>query len=736
MNSFLIRLALRGSRGSLDRLLGIVAGIAIGTTLILLLLGVSAGIQRRDVRGAWLTNAQGRQMSSNGKVTLDKSTALIAHSQEHFGDATILRLDVAATPESRVVVPGTPRAPQPGEYLVSPALAHLLKITPRDELADRFGQTQAGVIDQNALGNPNTLAVVVGQETSWVRSRSNPQFIHGFDRRPSELAAIYQTVIIIGAIAMVLPVVVLISIVSQLGAAARNERFATLRLIGASSRQIGALAGMETAIVSAIGAIAGVLLAQAIRPAAASISLSGESFLPSDLALSSLAQLAIILGMTLVSTLAAVIGVLRLGVSPLGAARLIQERKPAAIRLAPLILGLGLIVLAMLVTNHGRANGGFGTPVTIVGFLCSAAGVLAAGPWLTYQASRILARRAESSAGLIAAKRILSAPAATFRAASGLVLAIFMVSFFFGLISAEDPGAILEKPGLLPKNGLAASITGIPYTSERVRRSVAELKKTRGVTSVSVAYRPSDQFLQKRGLPPTIDIVPCSGTAALGLPPCSNKSQYAGFSTDSYVFSSREAVTTITPIDIPSTEATVMKPLLIMVITDGARDSMERARTVMMRTAPSNIPPSTRSEIHGGGGKFIRELALLAYLGAFLSIVIAGCSLAVAAAIAMIDRKRVFGLLRLVGMPISDLRKVVAYEAATPLASVTIFSAGFGYAVSALLVSALTPNHSVTTPAPAYYAVIGVGLTFAAAVIGSTLQMIRKTTGVSSTRFE
>ncbi|MEO7718450.1 MAG: FtsX-like permease family protein [Capsulimonas sp.] len=724
MNAFLLRLALRGSRGSLGRLLGMVAGLAVGTALIVLLIGVYVGIQRRDARGSWLTNQQGKRLNADDKTQMDPTTVFVDQWREFFQKQTITRIDIAASPGSQVRVPGLPRPPRPGEYFVSPGLDRLIKVTPPDQLGDRFGKTQAGLIDPSALGNSSSLTVVVGQDLAAMRKDSNKQLVRTFDRSPTPASQLYKTVIVIGVIAMGLPIIVLMGIVSQLGAAARNERFATLRLIGAAPRQIGGIVGMETLAVSALGAILGVFLAAIILPWAAAISIANETFLPTDLALSPRVLLGIIAAITTISTLAAIQGVLRLGISPLGASRQFKERTPSVIRLIPLAVGLGLMALI-----HGNAQASNGPMLLIAGFLCSAFGVISAGPWLTFQASRVLARRAQSPAGLIAAKRILSAPAATFRAASGLVLAIFVVSFFFGAMSAIVDKEVVYKPGILPKDALAATLFTWPMSKADLQGLVGDLRRVQGVTDVAVVYRFEDNDNR-------IEVTPCSNTKALGLPPCAANVRYTSFDADTFVFNLPTKLVTTEPAEISSAQAALMKPLFVIALTNGAGDTIERARTVMEQEAHSDMPPFTRPELGGDGNRALRELSYLAYIGAFLSIFISGCSLAVAAAIAMVDRRRVFGLLRLSGMPVGDLRKIVAFEAAAPLASVTLFSAGLGYLVAELLVTAYSATYHVKAPDPAYYIVIGIGLAFAAAVIGSTLQMIRTTTGVTSTRFE
>jgi putative ABC transport system permease protein len=720
VNSFLVRLALRGSRGSIGRLLGIVFGMTVGTALIVLLLGVSAGINRRDTRGSWITNVRGVHFKFKTDAMNDGSTINAAQYYEDYRGRSIIRLDVAAAQTNQVSIPGVPRAPMPGEYFVSPGLSQLLKTTSRDQLADRFGQTQAGVIDRDALGSPNSLAVIVGVKNSTLHSHESARTMEAFERPISPNGRFFQFILVIGAIAIMFPVIVLIGITSQLGAAARNDRFATLRLIGASPRQIAAMVGLETGFASTLGAIAGILLALAIRPMVATISIEGVGFLPSDLALTPFVLLTIVLAISIISTLSAIRSVLRLGISPLGAARQIKERPPTARRFLPLAFGLAGIALAPEAAKHGLIGGNAAGIIILAGFFLTAGGLIMAGPWLTFQASRILARRAQSPAGLISAKRILSEPSATFRVASGLVIAIFVVSFFFGAMSTAKLPTPTKTLGRIPKSGLIAEVKYSSLIPDALLGAIANLKKSPGVRNVSVIY----QSLQSS----SGDIVACSDTQALDLPPCSMGSQYAAFNPDIYTrFEPIESA--ISPLSRPIGPTDHLTPSYVVAITDGTPTSIDRTRTTMQRTLGGG--PASGMIINSKYG-VIQELSFLAHLGAFLSISIAGCSLAVAAIIAMTDRKRIFGLLRLIGMPVSDLRRIIVYEAATPLVAVTFFSAALGYCVAAMIFK----SPAVQAPEPAYYAVIGLGLAFAGIAIGSTLPMIRKTTGVTSTRFE
>ena len=157
---------------------------------------------------------------------------------EIFRDQLIERRDFAALASATVRIPGIGAPPQRGTYYASPELQRLIDSTPRDQLGDRFGEF-AGTIDDSALPGPDSLVVITGGEEAELRRGGNASLVSDFTSNPyGGSGASYTTVLIIGAIAVFFPVLLLISIVTGLGAAQRRERFATLRLIGASPRTV------------------------------------------------------------------------------------------------------------------------------------------------------------------------------------------------------------------------------------------------------------------------------------------------------------------------------------------------------------------------------------------------------------------------------------------------------------------------------------------------------------------
>ncbi len=109
--------------------------------------------------------------------------------------------------------------------------------------------------------------------------------------------------------------------------------------------------------------------------------------------------------MTAVSTYAAYRKISSAEVSATNTVRDMREPRPSLMRAVPLFLGLLQIVVSTLGIRADVANGvliwGF-----ILGFFLTLAGIVVVGPLLTYWLSRLVSRRAQSAATLIASRRI------------------------------------------------------------------------------------------------------------------------------------------------------------------------------------------------------------------------------------------------------------------------------------------------------------------------------------------
>ncbi|MEV1179557.1 FtsX-like permease family protein, partial [Nonomuraea sp. NPDC049784] len=275
-----LRLSLSSGRETAARLVLIVAGVAVGVAVLLATLSLFNAFQATNDRPCW----ECTQGTAPSGWALDATNdgALWNFREDYYAGRTITRLDAAALGDRAPVIPGLSRMPGPGQYYASPALARLLDSAPREQLADRFPGTRAGLIGQAALSGPDELVIVAGGTPQEVAAMIGTWQVDTVATEPAvdESADVYQFGFGIAAIGLIVPLLVLVGTATRLAAARREARFAAIRLVGATSRQINVLAAVDAALGALLGALAGVVLFQLVRPAVAGIRITGSRFFP------------------------------------------------------------------------------------------------------------------------------------------------------------------------------------------------------------------------------------------------------------------------------------------------------------------------------------------------------------------------------------------------------------------------------------------------------------------------
>jgi ABC-type antimicrobial peptide transport system permease subunit len=650
---------------------------------------------------------------------------------EVFRDQLINRRDFASLTTTTVKIPGIPEPPAPGHYYASPSLQRLIESTPADQLGNRFGHF-VGTIDDSALPGPDALVVITGATESEVRQGGRAAIVPGFTTNPyGGSASSYITVIIIGAIAVFFPVLLLISTVTGLGAVQRRERYATLRLIGASRKVVSHVAAIETAVPSLFGAVLGVFLAYLLRPAVAQIPVNGTRMFVTDLATGWEAATVVVVVVVTASAFVAGFRTAHAGIGPLGVTRAVLEKTPRAWRIMPLVAGLVAMIMALIIIRVLKMRlPWLESPLLIGGFALILIGIVVIGPWLTLAASRLGLARARNASAVIAASRIGRTPVATFRSVSGLVIAVFVVSVFAGgssIIQTEDAPAF--RPGLFQQTSLHATVAEgrSPAEVSEVGRQAEELP---GITSAVIGYAQTP-LLGAASIP---DInIPAADAPKLGFENIPETGVVAFDFSFLYFWTTQPVPLNAAAID----KVEGLLPVVVMIGTDGSPEAMDRARTLLNSSGITAMPAASAADTKlQTGTRLVQGLAVLAYLGMFAAIAIAGISLAVATASAVLDRARVLGLMRLMGMPVSVIRRIIVREAAIPLLAVLLLSIGLGFLVSWLMVTSINDTYKVTWPASDYFVALGFSLLLALGAVTATFGLIRANTAVTATRFE
>jgi hypothetical protein len=194
-------------------------------------------------------------------------------------------------------------------------------------------------------------------------------------------------------------------------------------------------------IAAAIGVVAGFGLFYLLRPVLAPIPFTGEAFFVHDLSLNLADIVVVAVGVPLAAAVVAQLALRRVSIPPLGVTRRVTPRAPRAARLIPLAAGLAELAFFAVAGRPPSTTGQIFAFTS--GILLTMAGLVIAGSWLTMVGSRLMTRRANRPATLIAAQRLADNPQAGFRAISGLILALFAASVAVGVIttmSAYDGG--------------------------------------------------------------------------------------------------------------------------------------------------------------------------------------------------------------------------------------------------------------------------------------------------------
>jgi hypothetical protein len=745
MIRFALRLAVAGGKEAAARLVIIAAAVALGVGLLLATLAGINGVNAQNARYAWL-NTGGAALSAGGSGGTTGSAApdplwwLLRG--DYFDGQTIGRVDVAATGPRSPVPPGLPRLPGPGEFYASPALSALLRSTPADQLGDRYPGHQVGTIGPSALPSPNSLIIVIGHPPDELSREPGAVQVTGIlTTPPSECdngcyigisAAGIDLILAVVAGALLFPLLMFIGTATRLAATRREQRFAAMRLIGATPRQVSVIAAVESTVSALAGTAVGFGLFFLFRRPLAEIPFTGALFFPEDLALRPVDILLVAVGIPAAAAIAARFALRRVHITPLGVSRRVTPRAPRAYRLIPLAAGIG--ELAYFVGRRPDTSAGQ-VRAFLPGFLVIMIGLVVAGPWLTMIGSRILARLTRRPATLIAARRLSDNPQAGFRAISGLVLAMFVTSAALAVIST------IVANRWAPTGGAKANNLVDIFRAERAvgpegpipDRVRSELISIPGVQGVAAVHVPPDdtpriQYPRPYALASCAELArtPAAGRCATG-------AEVAWVYPD--LLGPAEPIPVWPTATITTERLGQLRLMSVVVVTDGSTPALERARTVLEAAYPQPYVPYTEAEFEADAARVINQWKQLANVVILSSLVIAGCSLAVSVAGGLNDRKRPFSMLRLTGVPLGVLRRVVALESAAPLLVAAVVAAGTGFLAAHLFLAA-EMDYAVRPPGVAYYAIVLAGLAASLGIIAATLPLLRRITGPETARNE
>jgi len=784
-----LRLVVSGGREALTRLIILTIAVGLGVGLLLTAVAATNAVSTWNARHAWFWT--GSAWAPAGPAT--SAAPLWWHpSSDTFDGRQIDRFDVAATGGSSPVPPGITRDPGPGQYYASPALAALLHTVPANQLAGRYPGHLAGTIGDAALPSPNSLVLIVGRTAAQLVHTPNSAPVtsiattvsgnpgdpqtevnrHGLTYLPPDggaPASATDLILSVVALAILAPVLIFIATATRLSAARREERFAAMRLAGATRKQVSLIAATESTAAAILGVAAGFGIFFLLRIPVAGIPFIGAPFFPGDLSLSLLDVLVVAIGVPVGAALAARLALRRVHVSPLGVARRATPKPPGAWRVVPLLAGLAELGFW---AAHGHPASISGQVQAFVSsFALILVGLFIAGPWLTMATARVMARWTRRPETLLAARRLADDPRAAFRAVSGLVLALFITTVAVVAITTQDAkdltrfGSVAESHVLTDQVSVSDQVSGnsgpgasqgtvAPGPAARLAPLTAQLRGIPGVQGVLVVRAFPGLNLPRAfhgfGVNPDGSISPvpagvvsCAQLATVpALGRCPSGATAAAFPADGFNgplgYNNVDTTTFTWPAEnLRGARLDTLGVDAVNVGTDGRTPEVERARTLLenAHAYPGVTTPSTIADLVAQDNTQNSDYQQLANVVILVSLPIAGCTLAAGIAAGLADRKRPFSLLRLTGARLATLRRVVALEGAVPLLSVAAVAIGTGFGAAAMYASE-AQQHPMAAPGAAYFLLAAGGIVVSLGIIAATFPLLARITGPEVARNE
>jgi hypothetical protein len=734
-----LQLSLRSGREAMVRLLITAAAVAVGVALLLGVLAEFHAFETNANQPCW-SCTQGASVPA----TLPAHGELWNNSVDFYQGQTISRLDVAALGQNAPLPPGITQLPPAGGYYASPALATLLKTVPADQLAQRFPGTMIGPIGQAGLSGPGDLAIYIGHTTAQLNAIPGTEWVTSINRAPGQevFSPFFRYAFGVGVLAVVFPMLVLISTATRLAANRREERFAALRLVGGTPADIRAVASVEAMLSAFLGAVLGTVIFLLVRPALAGTALVGTQYFESALTPTVAGYVAMLLGVPIAAAIAALVSLRRVQISPLGVSRRATPKPPGYWRLGALVIGLGVYAYGLSRTTT-KSIGASAYP----GLILTMIGLVIAGPLLTGWAARLFGRTASGASALLATRRIADNPKGAFRAVSGLVLAVFLGTMVGALVPAVNATDSTPTAGAL-SNILIGQI-GLPTAAGQ--HLISGIGAIPGATVYPLySTGGSSLDIQGRGYAGQSEIaVSCAVMREIAVLGQCAPGVKAVQTTDDSLFDDNPMFNTkpiVTASDPAYTGNLTTLPLQTVLVRVNSPATLEQVRTYLAVNAPPQVggdeensptPPRTFGETLQIRIARATTFERIMYAAVALTLIVAGCSLAVTVGGGLVDRKRPFTLLRVSGTPVSVLSRVVLLEAAVPLVAATVVAAAIAYGTSITAFLRLAPKGTaIPQLGHDYYTIMGIGLVAAFGVIAVTLPLLRRMTAPSTIRFE
>ena len=615
--------AVGGGRRDLSSHLLAAAAFAVATVVLLLTLGVNAGMTHRIDRAAWTNPA-----ASDRAVAVQTTTTRYLNGDP----VTIVYLAPTATSTTNLnrrdlpAPPGLQSFPRPGATWLSPTLAERV----RDTAGHSGFAAPAGEVGRAGLTGPDQLLAIVGQapgsavtSAPAVRDQMRPtdyvgpveiESFDGADLGEDAEPAQYRWLVLIASVLLTIPALSLAGAAPRLTSSRRQHRLAALRLAGAPRRTIVLVTLYEVGVVAGLGTLVGTVGYGVLLPVAARAPLLGTRWYTTDLWVGSGALVAAVFVVAVVAAASSLTPTRQILKDPIAVA---DRSTPALPHWWRLLAVIGVVLGFLWLTKRDDAGGA--SVLLALAALFAVLDVL--GPFALGLVGRVMARFAQDGARLIAARRLLDDPRGAWRQVSALALAAFIAGFL----------ALFAVGGGQLTRGSADTLE-VAVSATTSTRTAAEFRDR----------------LVEAGLPARVTVTGSADSAFFAL----------------------------------SVDGSGLQ--VIDVRLPGDAHQAARTRMVIAKAAPAN-PQATGFDLEERDAQYGRDFRLATILILAVSFGIAVVSTAITAAASVLDRRQTYQRLWQAGVPLALLDRARSKHVSVPVVLATVVSAGAGLFAAAPL---------------------------------------------------
>ncbi|MEO3941850.1 FtsX-like permease family protein [Paenarthrobacter nicotinovorans] len=263
-----------------------------------------------------------------------------------------------------------------------------------------------------------------------------------------DIAGTYQALAVVAMVLLIIPLLTLGASAARLAARRRDDRLASLRLLGADSATVVWMTVIESTVLAAVGALAGAGLYACAAPFLGLIQFRGQA-IAGHAWLSVPSILGCIAAVCVLAAASAALGLRKVVVTPLG----VRTRQSADgvhwVRglIAAVVVVVGVVAMGML-----SSFGGFIVIVAVMGG-CFGLALLALnlmGPWVLRLRASSQLKRAKRPEQLLAARTVLESPKESWRQVGGVAMTSFVGVFVgVGMAVADTMGSGADNEAAL-----------------------------------------------------------------------------------------------------------------------------------------------------------------------------------------------------------------------------------------------------------------------------------------------